>query len=158
MFLVFLMGLGYTIVFYAYSRMLYFCILITFAFSIAMIFALDKFKCALFDKQTKVISKLLWGIVFLASVAFCFWFNHEFRVDYGFVGCMTPVFVSIFYPPSKNSPEWYTEMGNGPWSVIGVAVGAVLLYAVYGGVRLHALLTVPLLLLYSGKRGKRKTY
>lgn len=154
--LVFSMGLGYTLVFYIYSKVLYFCILITFAFAILMIFALDCFKCALFDKQAKILSKILRGLVFLLTVLLCFWFNSEFRVDYGFVGCITPVLVSLFHPPSKNSPESYTKIGNGIWSVIGVTIGVAMLAVVYGGVRYYAFLAIPLLLLYSGKRGKIK--
>lgn len=154
--LVFSMGLGYTLVFYVYSKTLYFCILITFAFAILMIFALDRFKSLLFDKNANVISKVTMGLVFLLSILFCFWFNCEFNVDYGFVGCITPVLVSLFYPPSQNAPEWYKKLGDGLWSVIGVAVGVALLSIVYGGVRVYAFLALPLLLLYSGKRGKRK--
>ena len=154
--LVFSMGLGYTLVFYVYSKIFYFCILITFAFAILMIFGLDRFKCSIFDKKASILSKIFWGIVFLSSVLLCFWFNSEFRVDYGFVGCITPVLVSLFHPPSKNAPALYAKIGNGLWSVIGVTVGVALLAIVYGGVRYYAFLAIPLLLLYSGKRGKRK--
>ena len=154
--LVFSMGLVYTLVFYVYSKILYFCILMTFAFAILMIFALDRFKCSLFDKQASALSKLSWGLVFLFGFLLCFWFNYEFRVDYGFVGCITPVLVSLFHPPSKNAPEWYVRLGAGHWSVIGVAVGVALLFIVYGGIRAYAFFAIPLLLLYSGKRGKRK--
>ena len=154
--LVSLMGLAYTLVYYVYSSVWYFCILITFAFSIAMILALDRFKCALFDKEGSVWVKILTGAIFISIVLVCFWLNGKVKIDYGFVGCITPVLVSLFHAPSKNSPEWYAKVGKEAWSVIGLAVGIALLFVVYGGVRAYAFFAIPLLLLYSGKRGKLK--
>jgi hypothetical protein len=154
--LVFGMGLGYTLVFYIYARTWYFCILFTFALSIMTVFALQAFKNAIFSKEKGILLKLAFGAAFVASVVLCYLLNHFLRIDYGFVGCMIPVIVSLFHAPSENAPKLYKKIDRLEFWVLGILIGAIALYAVYGGVRIYSLLAVPLLLLYSGKRGKRK--
>ena len=154
--LVFGMGLAYTLVFYVYAHTWYFCILFTFALSIMTVFALQAFKNALFSKEKSVLLKLTLGVSFVVSVALCYLLNQLLHIDYGFVGCMLPVLVSLFHAPKNNAPELYKKIDRLEFWVLGVLIGAILLYVVYGGVRIYSLLSVPLLLLYSGKRGKRK--
>lgn len=153
---VFLMGLGYSAVFYVYSKQLYFCILITFACSIALIFALQEFKAALLSPTIGAIGKIIRGFLFVALIVCVFLFTKLFDVDYGFVGCIIPLLVSLCHAPKENCPKLWKKLDCIPLSVLGLAIGLVFYIIVYGEFRIYSLLSIPLLLLYSGERGRCK--
>ena len=151
-----LMGAGYTAVYYIYDRTLYLCILVTFALSIMMIYALELLKNELFVPERRVWRIALAALVFLASVSFTYVLNLFVKIDYGFYGCLTPVLVSIFLPPRENAPAFYDTVGKLRLELLGLAIGIAALYIAYGGIRYYAFLAIPLVFLYSGKRGKHK--
>lgn len=153
---VFLMGIAYFIVYYLYSGRIYFCILITFSLAIMLIFALAEFKNALFSSKATIQKKLFSFMLFAIALAFVFIMNRFFRIDYGIMGCLTPMFVSIVHSPKEDAPKAFSVIDSLPFQLCGLTVGIVGLFFVYGGVRLYALLALPLLLLYSGKRGRMK--
>ncbi len=153
---VFCMGVAYILAFYVYIRVVYMSIFITFSLSIIMIYALQAFKNACFDKGEKLFKRILLGVIFAASVIGAYMLNQIFRIDYGFIGAVTPVLASLTHKPQGCSAKFFDAVDRIEFSVCGLAIGLLGLYAVYGGVRLYALLSIPLLLLYSGKRGKRK--
>lgn len=153
---VLLMGLGYTAVFYIYDRSLYFCILVTFALSIMMIYALELFKKEVFSEDGGVWKAVAFALVFFASVALVYVLNLFFKIDYGFYGCLTPVLVSIFLPPRDDPPAFYRTVGRLRLELLGLAIGIAALFIAYGGIRYYAFLAIPLVFLYSGKRGKYK--
>lgn len=150
------MGLAYTAVYYVYSKKIYFCILVTFSLAIMLTFSLQEFKNAVFSKEASFTKKILTLIIFLATLATVITINHFFFVDYGLVGCLTPMFVSMFHSPQKDAPKIFSVLDTLPFHVLGLLIGIITLYIVYGGVRIFAILAIPLLLLYSGKRGKAK--
>lgn len=153
---VLLMGVAYFIVYYVYSSQMYFCILITFACSIAMIFALQEFKKSLVDENAGVIKMLLTGFGFLAVVGGVFAFTYFFKVDYGFIGCVIPVLVSLCHAPRDNAPALWKKLDCLPLSLFGLTVGLIIYIVTYGDFRIYSLLAIPLLMLYSGKRGRLK--
>ena len=153
---VLIMGITYAAVFYLYSGTLYFSILTTFTLSIMMTFALQEFKESLFDPNARIQKRVLTGIAFVLSVALSVVLDIYFKIDYGIVGCITPVLVSAFHSPKNNSSKLFNTLDRLEWQVLGLSVGIALLYLVYGGVRIYSFLAIPLLLLYSGKRGKWK--
>ena len=153
---VFLMGVIYSLVYYIYSGKIYFCILITFACSIAIIFALQEFKAALVSKDTGIAEILVRGLTVIALIVAVYLLAKHFTVDYGFIGCITPVLASLCHSPRENAPETWKKLDCLLLSIAGLAIGLVLLSVIYGGFRVFSLCSIPLLLLYSGKRGRLK--
>ena len=150
------MGAAYTLVYYIYSGKIYFCILVTFACSIALIFALQEFKSALCSKEASFSEIVVRGITFVALIVAVFFFAKNFTVDYGFIGCITPVLASLCHSPRENAPEMWKKLDCLLLSIAGLAIGLVILSVIYGGFRVFSLCAIPLLLLYSGKRGRLK--
>ena len=150
------MGIAYMVAFYLYSGTVYMSIFITFTLSIMMIYALQAFKNACIDKSASLARRIACGVAFFASLAFSYLLSEIFTLDYGFVGALTPLLASAVHKPDGNSNGIFNRIDRIEFSVLGVAVGIIGLYAVYGNIRIYALLSLPLLLLYSGRRGKHK--
>ena len=112
---------------------LYQCILVTFSLSVCLIWALET-------------SPKSWGLlVFLASAFLCEGLpvllkGTDFAVDYGIVGVCLP---SLVYFGRTREEK-----------LLGFTVGLILLALQYGGIQWFGLGAVPLLMLYSGERGK----
>lgn len=112
---------------------LYQCILVTFSLSVCLIWALET-------------SPKSWGLlVFLASAFLCEGLpallkGTDFAVDYGIVGVCLPALVYL----GRTREE----------KLLGFTLGLILLALQYGGIQWFGLGAVPLLMLYSGERGK----
>jgi hypothetical protein len=114
---------------------LYQCILITFSLSVVMICLMD---FAEREKSVKAGMSLFAGVVMIFFVCVILpdlLSNTDFEVDYGLTGVLLPVLI----------------YGAG---TRGLLIGLALVALQYGGVQWLAFLTVPLLLLYNGQRGK----
>lgn len=136
------------VTYYLTSRDLYMCILVTFSLSVLVIIPLQNLKAA-----QRVAQRLLWGAVTAAAVAGVWLVNRRLIVDYGFWGSMVPVFAAVLQGRGKEPA--------GPWDrtwvhVLMLGVGLLLLALDMGGVQMYSLAAVPVLLLYSGRRGKWK--
>ena len=136
--MVFGLGAVCQTVYWFVDHSLYFSILITFSLSILMIYALQSWN------ETRTASS---GLTFAALVAAVWWLNQIFTIDYGFFGCMLPVFAAL---PHRTRHDRY------PVSILTLGLGLLLLAADIGGVQFFSLLALPLLLAYSGRRGKWK--
>lgn len=126
------------IVYYVFDGSLYLSILVTFSLSILTIYALDRLKAA---------PGPLNVLIFTAAVVGVYWLNQVFRIDYGFWGCMAPVFAAILHN---------TKYDTLSAQVAVFGLGLVLLSLAHGHIQSWCLLALPLLLCYSGKRGKHK--
>lgn len=82
--------------------------------------------------------------------------NGYFEIDYGFWGCMTPVFASVFRRTRSNRSLYLERLDNLPVHVFMLGIGLVIVVCVSGGIQTYSLLAIPLLMFYSGKRGKKK--
>lgn len=149
------LALIYQIAYYIYDGSTYMCILVTFSLSIIMIYALNFFKEAFFSKETPIYTKVLAALLFLLSVAGTYIFTRFFRVDYTIYGCMLPVFASLPHLP-KSAPPVLKRLDCIPVSVITLGIGLFILSYRLGGIQMYSMLSLPLLFLYSGKRGKYK--
>lgn len=136
--MVFGLGAVCQAVYWFVDHSLYFSILITFSLSILTIYALQNWK----DAHT-----LLSGLLFAAAVAAVYGLNRIFEIDYGFWGCMLPVFAAL---PHKTRYDRY------PVSILSLGMGLVFLAADIRDIQIFSLLALPLLLAYSGKRGRWK--
>ena len=134
----FALAVACQIVYFLVDGSLYLSVLFTFSLALLMIFALQACK----EKPTAF--RIL---VFVLSVASVWVVNRLVTVDYGFWGCMVPLFATIPHKTSYDSiPVNILCLGIGLW-ILGVALG---------GIQLWALAALPLLMLYSGQRGKWK--
>ena len=135
---VFALGVLCQIVYYLADRSLYFSILITFSLSIATIYALQDWK----DQKTPRSA-----LVFFGAVAGVYALNRVFTIDYGFWGCMLPVFAAAF-----QKTAW-----DRPWVNLGMlGLGLLVLAADLGQIQYYALPALPLLACYNGRRGRWK--
>lgn len=126
------------IVYFLADGSLYFSILFTFSLSIAVIYVLQFWKAA----PTALSSAALCAAIIAVYIL-----NRLFIIDYGFWGCMVPVFAAL---PQR------TQYDTPKNQVLSMVPGLVLLSASQGGIQFWCLAAVPLLLLYSGQRGKHK--
>ena len=125
-------------VYYFFDGSLYFSILITFSLSILVVYAMQ------FWKQKKTA---LSGLVFSASVLIVYLLNQQeqwFTIDYGFWGCMLPVFAALAHG---------TEHDTDTMNITMLGIGLVFLAMDIGNTQWPALLALPLLYAYNGKRG-----
>lgn len=128
-------------------------IFVTFSLSILMIYALDYLKESLWAENSSIIRKIVAPLLFLGSIVAVFFINENFTLDYNFAGCMLPVFTSIFHA-TKSTPEALRRLDNKYMKILALSIGLVWLVIIGSRNQVFALLTIPLLLLYSGKRGK----
>ena len=137
-------------VYYLADGSMYLSILFTFSCSVLTVFALQEAKKDLFAPEG-----IRWRgpVLFIASVAGVWLLNRKLTIDYGFWGCMVPVFVSFFRSVSSDAPAWLLRLDRKPVHILMLAAGLVILGYSLGGNQMWALLTLPLLLAYSGKRG-----
>ena len=136
---------------------LYMCILVTFSLSILLIYALNVAKWALLDKNSPKNKDALFMVVaFVMLVCGVFLLTRVLTIDYGFAGIMTPVFASLFDFRGIDAPERLKKLDCIPVRVISMAVGLALLAIQSVPVQYFALIAIPLLLMYSEKRGKLK--
>ncbi|MBQ8835331.1 MAG: hypothetical protein IJ001_10500 [Oscillospiraceae bacterium] len=132
----FLLGAVCQIVYLIVDGSTYFSILFTFSLSILMIYALD---------HAKTVKTPLSFLVFTAAVTGVWMLNRLFTIDYGFWGCMVPVWVSLLHR---------TKCDKLPGTVAMLGIGLLLLAMDSSRVQFYSLLALPLLMLYSGQRGK----
>ena len=133
--MVFGLGTVCQIVYYLFDGSLYFSILITFSLSILTIYALQEMQ----------MKNTTWScLVFLLTVSAVWVLNLVFTIDYGFWGCMLPVFAAL---PHK------TKYDRNPVSLFLLGLGLLLLSTDIGGIQIFSLAALPLLYAYNGKRG-----
>lgn len=141
------------IVYYVAMESLYMCILVTFSLSVLTIYALQYCKKQLFN------GKLLAVPVF-AVVVFLVWrICGLLEIDYGFWGCMLPVFASLFdFRGIENTPKCLQKCDCLPVRVVCMGIGLLLL-SVFSHLpsQFFCLLSLPILLLYNGEKGKWNT-
>lgn len=136
------MGIVFQLVYYFFLDDIYQGILITFSLSIITIFALDGIfgKAAVRYKLTMLLplaAVVVFGIVFPELYG-----DKGFAIDYGLWGLLLPVI--IYFAPGKI------------WKIIVTAVLLISMSLFDDPLQWWALLTIPLFILYNGKRGKAK--
>ena len=138
----FTVGLLCQIVYLVFMRSLYMCVLITFSLSLILIFAIDN------ALQKRNISSLLLLCAVLAGVCYICVFlpgdlpGTDFSVDYGVFGVMLPAVIYIAKTKEQK---------------LMAAAGVLAMLAICNGfIQWFALLSLPLLALYNGRRGKMK--
>lgn len=123
-------------VYFFFAGSSYLSILFTFSLSILAVYALQA-------NQVHPCAKN--SIRFTLTVAGVWLLNQLMQIDYGFLGCMLPVFPAMLHNTPYDKKEWNVAM---------LGLGLLLLAWEPGSIQFYSLLSLPLLMLYSGKRGK----
>ena len=162
--LMFGLGVFCQIVYFFVLHSLYMSILITFSLSILMIYALQHFKKAIFEGK-KLFHQCMAGGIFLFSVVAVYLFNQFFKVDYGFIGCMLPVAVSLFDFKDLKVGKHLKTLDHNFVRVLCLTAGLIV-FCIRAKMPVrflnipiswYSLLAPVFLLFYNGKKGKLKT-
>lgn len=154
----FCLGVICQIVYYFFDNgSLYMCILITFSLSILVIYAMQYCKRCLFDKNASLVLQIFSTILFVGSIAFVYTLCQLLTIDYGFWGCMTPVFVAIFDFHQIPAPDKLKKLDVLPLRVACLAIALLLFHLnnPYPYLSIYAFLSLPFLVLYNGEKGKK---
>ena len=127
-----LLAIACQIPYFFIAKEIYLGILFTFSLSIIAIYAFLLFK----NSQKRILTFPL----FVFTVAMIYFINKLIEIDYGFWGCIVPLFAVIFKKQPYNTSSFF--------------VGLVILSVSLDGIQPYCLLALPFLFLYSGKRGK----
>lgn len=142
------------IAYYIFENSLYMGILITFSLSIIMIYSLEYFKEKLFLPDSSLRQKITSFIIFLCVVAMVYILNIHINIDYGFWGCMTPVFASVFKITKKTTSGYLQKFDCQAVHILMMAIGLLLVSIDLGGYQFYSLFALVFILTYSGQRGK----
>ncbi len=145
----------FQIVFFIVTKSLEMCIFVTFTLSVVLIYSLDRLKAALIKSSAPLYQKISYALLFLSMLVFVYAVNILLDIDYGFIGCITPLFAATVHTPRGTDN---TSKLDKPYiSVLCMALPISLMPFIYRkDISFFALASIPLLLLYSGKRGKLK--
>ena len=138
------------IVYFLVDGSAYFSILVTFCCGIGMVYALQDMKRELFAGERP---GYLGAVEFALTVVLVWLLNRRLTIDYGFWGCMVPVFASLFQG-LEGAPDALRALDRKEVHVGMTGIGLVMLSWDLGGIQWWSLLALVLLMLYSGKRGK----
>lgn len=153
---IFVLGIACQIVYYIYGGGTDMGILITFSLSILVTYAMQYLKKVILDGERDRGKQCIAILVFLSAIAGTYLLNRNFDIDYGFLGCMIPVFASVFRKSHSNASLHFEKLDTLTVHVFMLGIGLIILSYASGGIQSYSLYAIPLLLLYSGKRGKRK--
>ncbi len=161
--LLFSLALVCQIVYYFFDDgSLYMCILVTFSIAVLTIYAMQNFKKRLFDGSSlyrQIFAGGLFALIIVGAYILCNYCSPVI-IDYGFWGCMTPVLASLFDFRGINAPDALKKLDCLPMRVGCLWLGLLFIaLSVSSSTTLPfwALLSLPLLLLYNGRKGKLKT-
>lgn len=130
-------------------------VLVTLSLSIITCYTLEALKKSLFT-HTSSTEIALWAFALALIVGAIYVLNIFWRAEYGFVGCMLAPIASLVYMPS-DAPDSLKRFDTPQMSVALMGIGTLILALLYTtNTQFYGLLAIPVLLLYSGSRGKAK--
>lgn len=131
-------------------------VLVTFTLSLGLIYLLDWFKISFFDKNCKIIIKVVSFVLFVGATLSLYYFagRIHFHYSYGFYGCMVAVFASAPSLNRTDAPEWLKKFDNIPVRLLCMSIPLMLYSLASSPYQWFCLLSLPIILLYSGKKGK----
>jgi hypothetical protein len=128
-------------------------IFLTFSLSILLVYALDEIKKMIFVKKSRLYLILLSLIGFVFACILACECAEKLNMDYGTFGCLAPLFASLFFC-RDGYPSILKKLDILPVHILTTYTVLIWHALDSGGVQIYVLLAIPLLLLYSGKRGK----
>lgn len=154
---IFALGVVCQIVYFVFNpNDIYFSILFTFSFAILIIYSFQYMKKCLFEREFKVFYKVLSVLIFALVLTFVIIFCENFKVDYGFFGCILPLFATFFDFKNVNCCNALKKLDCLLIRALSFSLGVLLFVLTSNKISfsVYALFSVPLILLYNGKRGK----
>ncbi len=151
----FICGILFNAVYYCFTRDTLLSIFITFSISILMIYLLEEVKSVFFDPYAGYVKKHIYILIGFLGIVAVILLTRVVRVDYGFFGCLLPVFASLFDFRRIDAPMNVKAIDRLMFRQFAFTAGVLVLAAHYGGIQYFALLSLPLIYLYSEERGKR---
>ncbi len=150
---VFVLGILCELFYVLFSGAYYGNILLTFSASILLVYLLNTVKSAFLRK-----SRYAFVLLFAFVVALCVVYAYcEFvGLDYGFFGVLTPIFCVLFDDIGNFTEKLYDKFSRKTVSVFMLMLALVMLALSKSSpdYQLWSLFSIPILLLYSGERGK----
>ena len=149
----FIISIAYLIFYYIYTKEIYGSIFMSFSFAIFFIFLLMDIKKSLVNKKY-LLSSIL--IVLFSTFLYCAYLLFEkISIDYGFLGMLVPVFVSLFDFKDLNVPDLLKKLDCLWVKVICFAIGLslVCIKPNLGDIQFYSFVAVAFILLYNGKNG-----
>ena len=132
-------------------------IMMTFTFSILLVYQVQAVKCALAQKKWWMTA--LWSLTFAASLVFVHGFvEHVLYVDYGFWGILIPVFTVLPDYKEGEAPTCFRYVSHLPVKLAFWTAGMLLLCISRGlltNLQSWCLLSVPIMILYNGTPGRK---
>lgn len=153
---IFSLAVLFQIVRFYFTGSLNMCVLVTFSLSILTLFALHRAKKSLWDDAISIMQKLLFAALFCAVVAVTYLLNLIFDIEYGFWGCMLPVFAGLFRLPEPTENRTQSLLETIPARALMMSIPMIPIVMNTTILQAYSFFALPLLFLYSGKRGKRK--
>ena len=141
-------------VLFLYNRSTQMNVLITFSLSVLLIFAFAWFKEEFFAETPRVWWLLGKALLFGALLCGVGVLGLYLDLDYGVEGVLLPLFAALLHPP-KGTPRTHLHALDDPrLHALLMAVAMLLLAISDGALQFFSFFALPLLLMYSGKRGK----
>lgn len=132
-------------------------ILMTFTFSILLIYQVQAIKKSLAQKKWWMTG--LWLLTFAASLVLVYGFvEHVLYVDYGFWGILIPVFTALPDYKEGEAPACFRYISCLPVKLVLWILGMLLLCISRGlltNIQSFCLLSIPFMLLYNGTPGRK---
>ena len=130
------------IVYYIAIKSMYMSIFVTFSMSIALIYTADYAKENMNLKSIAIILTAFALVFFITQILPGFFEDTDFWIDYAFLGVMLPV--GVYFANTK------------PLKLLIASVIITADCILSGGIQWYALLALPLIALYNGRRGTAK--
>ena len=134
------LGIACQLFFFLGTGSMYMNVLITFTLSVIAIFCTDYFLKHKNLHSTSILIITIATIIFVCVIVPKYFSFYDFEIDYGLLGVILPI--AIYLACNK------TE------KILCTVALLLLMSFVFKGVQVYSLLSVPLLMLYNGKRGK----
>lgn len=148
---VFSLGAVCQLVYFQACGSTYLNILITFSLGILVIYALQDVKDAFAQLETG--PKVRSAAELVLAVALVWYLNRKFHIDYGFWGCMLPVWASLLHARGAYWSGIFGRLDNPKVHALILTLGLLLTWKTMNHIQWYALFALPLLLCYNGKRG-----
>lgn len=133
---------------------LYMSILVTFSLSIILIYSLRFVKWSYLSGEgnnlAKVVSPFLFGCLICLTYHLTTWLT----IDYGFIGILLPVAASLTDFRGLKLPEKIKWIDSLYVRISIMAIPMLIRCIIENSIMWYSLLAIPILLLYSGDRGK----
>ena len=143
------------VVYYFVSHSLEMNALVTFTLSLLIIYALDGLKLTAFSGKASPIRITVSALLLVAAIALAVIMDQCFDLDYGLGGCLLPVFPALFTTPKVSSPpRVFKTVDTKTFRVLSLAIGTFALTINSHPIQYLAIFSVPILLLFSEKRGR----